>query len=397
MARLLIAFVLGALIAGTVVYVVRHQAPVEEPTAPPASERVKTPRRPPPAAALVGSPEAVARLAGIEAENARLQEEIDELEASIEAAVAPKDPEAFRFGVPEDAPTFDKADWPALGSHMTKLSELMPGFMKTIAEGGDVAAVIGPVQKHNMPLAQFAIALSRDLGESDMPNKAYTHPAVIANLMRAALQDANEPLTQAQEVAIGALGKAYLSERARGDAAAGEQTIALASLVAEVEAKSRFLASARGVLTATQNGVLFHPDTVGRVGLDLLSPGLGYALRAGAHGTDRDSLEASLVETLLSTAGIEMEDASSLRWVATAWVDEIPSVLEPRTQRNPDVLFPHVDDLQNQAKAQIAATERLLASGELTAEQAKTLRDVATIIQPIVLPSAPAGPAPDEE
>ena len=89
-----------------------------------------------------------------------------------------------------------------------------------------------------------------------------------------------------------------------------------------------------------------------------------------------------------------VEDVSGYQWIGESWLGEIPGILEPKGPRDQDLVFPHVEDLQRQAKAQIAATERLLATGDFDEADQARLRELNYIIQPILL--APAPQAGDE-
>jgi len=336
----------------------------------------------------------------MEAEWARYRRAVAEAEATIadlkaklevaEAAMAeakppPADPRAFRFGLSEKTPTFDQADWASLAGHMTAMTAAIPGLMDVLASGKQPdAGSLAKIQEHNMPLAAFAIQAANELAGTG-PNGAYTHPAVIANLMRAALAEAKDPLTPEQEAAIHALGLAWAGEMERAVASYGATTLALRKTVDEVDAKIRFLNAARATLTATQQAILFPAATTGRVQLDLLSPGLVYIMRQPVMSGTRESLETQLLTGLTGLAGATEPEGAPHAWIARAWLDALPGALQPRGARDPDVMFPHVDAVQAAARAQLSAMEKLLALGELTDLQAKSLRDTTAVLQPQLL------------
>lgn len=327
-----------------------------------------------------------ARAAEAEATIADLRAKLDAAEAAVtEAAPAPADPRAFRFGLSDKTPTFDKADWAALGRHMAAMTAAIPAIAEGLAAGKQPdAGTMAKIQEHNMPLAAFAIQAATELGGTG-PNGAYTHPAVIANLMRAALAEAKDPLAPEQEAAIHALGVAWAGEAERSVASYVPTTPALRKTIDEVDAKVRFLAAARGMLTATQQAILFPPATAGRVQLDLLSPGLVYVMRQPVMAATREALETQLLAGLMGLAAATEPEGAPHAWIARAWLDGLPGALQPRGGRDVELMFPHVDAVQAAARAQLSAMEKLLALGELTAEQAAALRASTAVLQPQLL------------
>jgi hypothetical protein len=333
---------------------------------------------------MAGSPGASERLQELTKKNADLTAEVETLRAKVKEYEnpPPADPTSFRFGLAKTTPVFNKAAWPELAEHVRELTKTLAGLPETIARGEQPsAALLAAITKHNMPLAAFAIQLSTEVGGTG-PNGAYTHPAVVANLIRASLAAAGDPLTHEQEIAIDALGKAWAGEVAAQAAGYGPDALALEKTVAEVDAKQRFLLAVRGVLTDSQRSVLFDPATQGRVGLDLLSPGLVYVIRRPVVASDRAGLEAAALKTLLDMAGMPADAGGSLDWIAKRWVEEVPGALEPTSATSPDFAFPTVERVQAQARAQLRAMGRLLGAGTLTDAQARTLRDTATVFYP---------------
>jgi hypothetical protein len=315
---------------------------------------------------------------------ARWQTRVKELEAKA-AAPPPLDPKALRFGLSGATPVFDGADWTELAGHMTELAKVLPKLRDDLASGKEMGPEMqNAIQQHNMPLASFAVAASRELKGSG-PNGAYTHPAVIANLIRAGLIAAGDPLTAAQEQAIAALGAAWAGDSERAIAAVPADAPALAKTIAEVDAKQRFLDAVKGQLTGSQRAVLFHPETEGRLGLDLLSPALVYMLHTGVHGTSAAEVSKKLVDTALAAAGAKDVDAAALLGVGERWLSDLPWAAEPRPLRDAETMFPTSTAMQASARAQVAAVVRFAESGRLTPEQAAKLKKGTTLLLPQVL------------
>ncbi len=155
-------------------------------------------------ASLEGAPvakerydELQARVRTLEKEKTDLQAKVEKLGADLEAAqTKPLDPQAFRFGVPKSAPAFDKADWTELADHVVKLRKVLGDLPAQVeSEGKDfhlTPATAHALQQHNTPLAMFAVGFGNDVSDAT-PNGAYTHPAVLANLIRAELLAAGDP------------------------------------------------------------------------------------------------------------------------------------------------------------------------------------------------------------
>ena len=343
-------------------------------------------------ASLTGGERAAAHLAEVTERNETLKASVTALQervAALEPEAVEADPRAYRFGVQTTAPNFDQADWKDLAGHLLELSKVLVDIRDEVLAGGQPSAKsMQGVQKHNTPLGLFALSIGEEMGAE--AHIAYTHPAVIANLIRSALLESGDPLARGQEVAIATLGDAWQRERDRQGQPASAS--ALGKLVTEVEAKLRFLDDVKTVLTPSQRDLLFDPATEGRIQLDLLSPAWVFALRRPLGYADRAAMEAGLLASLLDLAEVKVEDTAPLAWAARAWVDEVPRAFEPRTGRSPEIVFPHVDDLLALARAQVRATERLVGTSLLTAEQKTALLGVTWVLHPFTTPSAPTAP-----
>jgi len=330
------------------------------------------------------SPSAALPIADLEAEQRRLEDERASLEERADALrPKPVDPSSFRFGVPEKAPSFDAADWKELATHMKALGEMLRQVADGLESGKPVPpALVARIRKENMPLALFAGSFGGDVGDST-PNGAFTHPAVIANFVRALLEDAGQPLSSEQQGAIEGLGRAAVLEEKRVEEGFRTTTPEIAKTAALTDARLHFVASLSGVLTETQRKIVFPPESAGRLKLDLLSPALVYVISAPVEAKDREGLQENLLRTLFKMAGVERDETAALDWVARQWVDEIPGVLEPR-KRDRDLFFPTVEACQVRAKAQAAAIGRLIATQAFDAKEAEALRAMGTLLFPYV-------------
>lgn len=314
------------------------------------------------------------------------EKEVAELKTQVAAAShAPFDAKALRFGLTGATPTFDKADWAGLSGHVVELAKALGSLPKAMRDGGQPGPeIMAVVAEHNTPLAIFAVTASAEL-KGTGPNGAYTHPAVIANLIRAALIAANDPLTASQEASIVTLGNAWAAESERTDKSFPDGTPDLARTVAEVDGKQRFLDNVKLVLSPSQRGHLFNPETEGRMQLDLLSPALVYIAMAPVESVSADDLAAQLVPKLLRAAGIKDVDPAPLLSVGQRWLDDVPGGRDAHPARDPELMFPSSTLMQAWARAEVAAIQRIAESGRLTPEQVKAVRRVRTLLMPYVV------------
>ncbi len=333
------------------------------------------------------SPEDAKRIEALAKENERLLQEVESLRERMETDQAPpkRSPGIYRFGLGEDTPAFDKADWKNLSKHMMALSEALPGFLEARLKGEQPSEEdIKMVTKNNAPLAQFAMSVQEEV-EGANANGSFTHPAVMANLIRMALVDTELPLTENQEISLRALGEAWSAEWERTKQGFTENTLPLRKTVEEVDAKLRFLYGAKNILTPAQKDLLFDPETEGRRQIDLLSPALVYIFWQPVGARTRQALEENLLKTLFQTAGLSGADRSASAWVVSRWVDEIPFCLEAVADHSLDFICPRVDQIQAGARAQLRAMERIASSGQLTPEEAESLRKVTLVLSPRLL------------
>ena len=349
------------------------------------------------AATLVGHSSAAERLAAARTRNADLRERVAALGRKVAAAQpAPPDPHAFHFALPAESPAFDAADWKDLAGHLLELSKILDTLREEVVTLREPRAQTTAVLlEHNQPLSLFAISILDEMGVGS-PSAAYTHPSVLANLIRAALDLAGRPLSHAQEVSIRTLGEAWQAEAAELDRTPAAGVPVLAGTIAEVDAKLRFVRAVKDLLTDGQRAALFHPQTEERVQVDLLSAALVHnALRSPVDANDRAELERALVASLFSLAGLEDEDPAPYAWIGKRWVDEIPEVLEPRYPWQLDVVFTHVDALQAQARAQVRAIEGIVGTGLLDDAEAEALLRVEILLRPRIRRNLPEPDAPD--
>lgn len=363
----------------------RHAAPpaAPSPATAPAAPEASSPAAPRLGCAETSPPEAElkAELARLRAALAQAEHERDALKAASPAAREARNPATFRFGLAGETPRFDAADWPALAKNVRGLSDLMPRMAEGLSKGEPDTGLMQEAGELNMPLAAFAISTAKELGGTG-PNGAFTHPAVLANLLRAALAAAGLPLSEAQEQSLAQLGEAWVRDDAAARAATPPGSPALAGLIAEVEAKAHFMDGAKALLTFPQRSALFHPQTEGRASLDLFSPALVYAQRVPALGTQPAEAHVAALRFLLAPMGLNPEQRGAYTDAAARWLDDTPWRQRTLAGGDPDLAFPLLSDLQAFARAQLTAMQRILDQGLPTPEQATRLRASLTLVMP---------------
>lgn len=333
------------------------------------------------------------RYASAQAANARLRAERDRLTAELgRLALQPLDPAVFTFGWPTDGEAFQHTNWLELAEHVRVMTGLLPEVRAAVASGGSVDPNVQRMLKsHNEALVVFAMTVASDLGTTHA-NLAYTHPAMLSNLVRALLELAEDPLAVEQREQIRMLGQRWAAET---DAVPAVEpgAPALEGMVEAVAARLRFVEEFKRILTVRQRETLYASELEDRAELDLLSPALVFALRRGVPAPDPATLRREIVAKLFAHAGIEGQDPDLFERAAEEWLDAMPGVYEPTTWYAIDLAFPTADALQHLARAQAVAIRAILASGRLSAAEARRLGDATLLLVPMVL--APAGPTGD--
>jgi hypothetical protein len=273
--------------------------------------------------------------------------------------------------------------------------------IETIVSGGSepTLAQQTTILKHNTPVAAFALDIGPDLGVPDA-NLAFTHPTVVANLIRATLALLEDPLSRDQEVAIRTLAEVWALESEAAFAALPRYAPHLECVLADLEAKVRFQAAVKDVLTASQRRALYFPTTEDRVDLDMLSPGILFPRLARhlVHAPTKERLEQGLVIALFNVAGVEVEDLGPYEWIGREWLAAIPEVLQPRPWYDPDAHFPKVEVARRWLAQQVEAIHRVLGVGLLTEEQARSMCEITRLICPrLSPPPADEDCCPDED
>lgn len=328
-----------------------------------------------------------AEIALLKTERSELEVQLREAEQAAGTAAetdAPK-PGTFRFGIKAKSPIFEKQNWAELGGHVAAMLQDIPAFAQGMVDTGKPdMEIMKRLAPHNQPLATLTMAAQGEI-EGTGFNGPFTHPAVMANLLSAALESAGLPLNDAQLKAIAGLGADWDRSWAQTKSAHTDSTLALVKIADEVDAKQRFLESVRALLTPEQLASTSPPSTRDRLQLDLFSPVFVWQMRQARTGTDREALKPQLLTALLGEAKAADVTTEALDDIAERWLQAYGhAYLAPVPARGWDMLFVTVQRTQAAARAQAAAAQELLARGQLTPEQSTALRDHSTLYTPYI-------------
>jgi len=231
--------------------------------------------------------------------NADLKREVArtrQLELDLEAARTPQPPEPpGGCGAEEAAPLDRKAprfvygpledalramDWETIGESLHAMPPLLDQLADALLNGKEMPASVGEIQRWNGPLVTQALTAQRAGVPGTSVNGAFTHPALVANMIYAALQKSPLPLSEEQVQTLDTLGRRFADEDARRLAAYPAGTLELRKVIDECDLKDRFFAEVDGILTGAQRDLLRPAGARGYMGMDLFSSGLVWATLA---------------------------------------------------------------------------------------------------------------------
>jgi hypothetical protein len=361
------------------------------------AETARAERTPPP------STEPTVPLARYEALEKRLQERNDELEklrAARKAAGAAKtDPEAAGTGgaatgatAREGGPRFlygedtraalEAVDWDAIGTALSKLPGPLSQFAEQLLAGKSIqelGPLLGELQEQYGPLLKAAFQMQQAGVPGTGVNGTFTHPAVVVNMIHAALAKADMPLSAEQQRAIEELGRRFTEEdRARRDGYDPDAG-AMGKFVDEVALKDRFFKELFGTLS-TEQGARLRPESVrGYAAVDLFGSALMFqGVAEPLQFADRAALEQSTASRVMERVHLDASKRSAVeaavkRWSA-AMPDEYLNVAAPPLHKK--------ERLVEAARRQAALFADLERTVDLTPEQLATLRSQLAVLVP---------------
>ena len=266
-------------------------------------------------------------LADARSENKQLAERIAALEHGAHGPAAkPGTPTGAStvWGPKQHRAVLEAQDWAQAGEAVTKLLPLLSELAEAIVTGNEAYddSKLLEIPKHNGPLQRLAIELVQKGIPGTGVNGSFSHPAASVNLIRAALAQAELPLTEGQEVRLAELGDRFLLDDARRVEAYGDDALAIQKTIDEADLKQRFYDDVDGLLTQEQVAVLHPPGVKGRLGVDIFSSGIiWHTLAKSVRFETREDLATRMAAGLASEFGIADADMDIAKDAARAWAN----------------------------------------------------------------------------
>ena len=291
---------------------------------------------------------AAARIAELETKLETVVAERDELQKSLAAAGIPEGGAATegervaralklkgaRFVYEGMEKTLDDMQWQTIATAIASMVPQLNELGENLAAGKGAGDLPMQIQKHNVPLIQAAVAAS----QGGMPgygiNGAFTHPALVANMIFSTLLEAGEALSESQTERLGQIADRFVAEDAalRAEVPVNrEKPFALAALVAESEMKDRFYKSVDEILTPAQLDILHPPTLRDRTAGDIFSAGLIWMQSAQvARVKNAAELSERLTEGLMRKFQIPEEEKEAVGRAVGDWAAKFgPATFTP--------------------------------------------------------------------
>ena len=282
-------------------------------------------------------------------------------------------------------------DWTSVGANVQTMVPMLLPFGEQWAKTGEVPMELAlKINTANAPLVQVAVTLAKRLGlQLREANQAFTHPAVVANVIAATLEASGKPASPAQAEELARLAAAATTEETNRRAAYPPTTFELRKLVEDAEARRRYYDAAFAVLSVEQRDVLVPPAAKGRLQIDLFSEGLVWAARAEVvKFATREELEKRATQGLRDRLGWTEAREPALASAVAAWVAALPRevVDEPGDPLSQLGMLPSATVL-TVAKAELDALERLGDSLRGDDAAVDALRQVSGAFIPVRAPA----------
>lgn len=259
------------------------------------------------------------------AENRQLAARVAALEAGGASGTAAKPgtpTEASSVYGPEGyREVLESQDWAQAGEAVTKLLPLLDELSEAIITRKEYDdSKLLEIPKYNGPLQKLAIELVQKGIPGTGVNGSFSHPAASVNLIRAALAQAELPLSDDQSTRLAALGDRFMLDDARRYEAYRDDTLELQKTIDEADLKDRFFADVDKLLTKEQVDVLHPPTIRGRLGVDIFSSGIiWHTLAKSIRFESREDLATRAANGLASELGIDEQDRDTLEQAVRTW------------------------------------------------------------------------------
>ena len=283
----------------------------------------------------------------------------------------------------------DDVDWKIVGEALRNLAPLLEKMGDSIEETGNLdMSDLGEIQRWNGPLVTATLKLmEHEVSGSGAPG-VFTNPGVVSNMLFAALEGTDSPMSADQQSALHEATLAVLEEERQhgGDC---EEKLGIENFIAEMERKQRYFDRVDEILSDSQRAVV-HPETEnGNTGVDLLSSGIAWRSQViPVLASNPEELQHKFVEMHMKQLKRAEEARPVLERVAADWAASLGEEL-PKGRAGAlikQLAYYPLEHTRNSAHSYLPARKAMLAQLPLTDEQRKKLSIDAYFIVPFSRP-----------
>ena len=243
-----------------------------------------------------------------------------------------------RFVFEEQSEVLKQIDWAAVGLSFKELPPLLSRLHRALDEGKSPIEVegIGDLQRWNGPLLNEAGKIHKAGLSGTGVNGSFTHPALIANQVYAALASTDQKLTESQIEQLRTLGDQFIAAEATRVAGYNDATYGLTKVIEECALKDRMYAAIDAMVTPGQLALLHPEDVRGYTQGDLFCSGMVWLQVARPVGfVNRADLSDRLSSMLIAKERVPAAHHELFRSIVTEWVNALPDALlaEPLSPR----------------------------------------------------------------
>jgi hypothetical protein len=300
--------------------------------------------------------------------------------ARIAQAAALKGPRFVFEGM--EAP-LSEMKWKTIAESVVAMGPLMGELGQALADGKSAGDLPQRIQKYNVPLIQAAVAASQGGMPGHGINGAFTHPALVANMVYSTLLEAGQPLDDGQVEKLGQIADRFVAEDARMRAGVGEESWALEQLVLESEIKDRFYKAVDAILTPPQVDVLHPPSLRDRTAGDIFSAGLIWLQSAQVgRAAGPDDLAQKITAGLMRQFQVPEEEKDAVARAVGDWASgfgpDVFTPLDPLEKNN----MVKMDRIRTAGRPMVALYKELVRSLPAQEEVGQRIRASAFLVVP---------------
>ena len=293
----------------------------------------------------------------------------------------------YRYAGMEAA--LDDVDWKIVGEALRNIAPLLGKMGDSIEETGNpVMSDLGEIQRWNGPLVVALMKLvSHEVPGLGAPG-VLTNPGVVSNMLFAALEGTDTPMSADQQKALHELTLAALEEDRQRNADNRPERLGIENFIAEMELKQRYYDRVDEILSDAQRATVHPKKANGNTGVDLLSSGIALRFQViPLHGANKEELQQKFVDVHMSHLKLAEEARPVLQRLAADWAagleGELPKGPSPLIRQ---MFYYPLEHTLSSAYSYVPARKAMLAQLPLTDEQRKRLTMDAHFVVPFTTP-----------